>query len=186
MGKPPATLYLNRLVSLGEALTADRHNAGMKRLLAALALSTLITAPAVADTLANQVKSEAERLLPQVRAAQVAAAAKPGVKPPALTPTLSKDLQRFGLAAGRLSIEVNNGGGPADLRCIFRGMSEETGRQLTAALSASTGADQAKALGRLTHVLADAAEIAPAVGVTPDDTKAKSAIYPTCPAVRTN
>lgn len=136
----------------------------MNRVLASLAVAVCCALPASAQTLPQQVKSEASRLLVQVNAAQAAAKAKVGLKPAALDPTLVGDLQRFGLAASRLSLEIDQRGGPTDLRCIFRGMAEETDAQLKAAAVASTGTAQAAALSRLSHMLKDAVEIAPAVG----------------------
>lgn len=157
----------------------------MKRFLVSAALAVLVAAPAFADTLADQVKAEASRLLTQVNAAEAAARSRPAARPQPVAPALSSDLQRFGLAASRLSVEIDQRGGPADLRCIFRGMAEETGKQLAAASAASTGADQAKALGRLTHMLKDAIEVAPAVGGAPVPASAKAAhVSGQCPASR--
>lgn len=119
--------------------------------------------PAAADTLAQQVKAEASRLLAEVRSAETAARAQPSAKPAAVAPGLVADLQRFGLAASRLSIEIDRAGGPADLRCIFRGMAGETDKQLAAISAAATGSAQAKALAGLDHMLSDAILIAPAV-----------------------
>jgi hypothetical protein len=135
----------------------------MKKLV--LAIAVALSAPAaLADTLADQVKAEAARLLVQVKAADATTKARPGAKPAQLAPALTSDLQRFSLAASRLSSEIDQRGGPKDLRCIFRGMAEETGVQLKAAAAAKTNAEQSKALARLTHMLSDAVEIAPAVG----------------------
>lgn len=136
----------------------------MKQLVALLMLSLAFASPAAADTLAQQVQAEASRLLLQVKSAEIAANAKPSAKPAPLSPTLVADLQRFGLAAVRLSGEIDKAGGPKDLRCIFRGMAAETDNQLKAASDAMTGAAQAKALSRLNHMLSDAVLIAPAVG----------------------
>ncbi len=138
----------------------------MKRLLACLAIA-FSALPASADTLADQVKAEAARLLVQVKAADAAAKARPGAKPAALAPTLVGDLQRFGLVASRLSLEIDQRGGPKDLRCIFRGMAEETDKQLKATAAAPTGTAQSQALSRLSHMLKDAVLIAPAIGGTP-------------------
>lgn len=121
-------------------------------------------APVAARTRPEQVKSEASRLLVQVNAAQTAAKAKVGLKPAALEPTMVGDLQRLGLAASRLSLEIDQRGGPTGLRCIFRGMAEETDTQLKVASAALTGTTQAAALSRLSHMLKDAVEIASAVG----------------------
>ena len=136
----------------------------MKRILAAVAFGLLCTLPAAADTLAGQVQAEAARLLTQVKAAEAASKAKPSARPARLSPALVSDLQRFALAASRLSVEIDQRGGPADLRCIFRGMAAEADAQLSAASSAATGAVQAKALSRINHMLSDAVLIAPAVG----------------------
>jgi len=154
----------------------------MKRLLAILAIALSTIAPAYADTLADQVKAEAQRLLAQVTAAESAAKARPGAKAPVVTLALVTDLQRFSLAASRLSIEIDQRGGPTDLRCIFRGMAEETGKQLDAATKATTGGEQAKAYARLTHMLKDAVEIAPAVGGNATAASSSRAAAAQCPA----
>jgi hypothetical protein len=138
----------------------------MKRLILPIAFAVFVALPAWADTLAQQVQAEASRLLAQVSSAEAAAKARPGMKPAPLSPALVGDLQRFGLTTSQLSVEIDHRGGPVDLRCIFRGMAEETDVQLKAAAAAATGGDQAVALGRLTHMLKDAVEIAPAVGGT--------------------
>lgn len=150
-----------------EGLTVPGQAGAMKRLVALMTLALAAALPASADTLADQVRAEAARLLTQVNAAGDAARARPAAKPQAVAPALSADLQRFGLAASRLSVEIDQRGGPTDLRCIFRGMAEETDKQLTAAGSATTGAVQVQAYARLTHMLKDAVEIAPAVGGLP-------------------
>ena len=112
----------------------------MKRLIASFVLMVCAALPASAETLPEQIRSEASRLL------------------------VTGDLQRFGLAASRLSLEIDQRGGPVDLRCIFRGMAEETDVQLKLASSATTGTAQAAALSRLLHMLKDAVQITPAVG----------------------
>jgi hypothetical protein len=155
----------------------------MKRLAILLAMALLTASPAHADPLADQVGAEAKRLLAQVIAAQNAASARASARPQPIAPTLTADLQRFSLAASRLSTEIDQRGGPADLRCIFRGMAEETSKQLTAASSARTGADQAKPLARLSHMLKDAVEIAPAVGGKATAASSSRAAAAQCPAV---
>jgi hypothetical protein len=135
----------------------------MKRFAACLILAVVLALPASADTLAQQIQTEASRLLLQVKSAEAAANAKPSGKPAPLSPALVSDLQRFGLAAVRLSGEIDTSGGPKDLRCIFRGMAAETDNQLKAVAAAANGAAQAKALSRLNHMLTDAVLIAPAV-----------------------
>jgi hypothetical protein len=156
----------------------------MKRLAILLPLALWAAGTANADTLAAQVAAEAKRLLAQVSTVQSSAAARPGARPQPITPALSAALQRFGLAASRLSSEIDQRGGPADLRCIFRGMAEETGKQLTAASEAVTGAEQAAALDRLTHMLKDAVDIAPAVGANTTAASSSRAAAAQCPAVQ--
>lgn len=161
----------------------------MKRLLACFAIALFAALPARADTLPEQVRAEAARLLVQVNTAQAAAKAKAGLKPAPLAPAMVGDLQRFGLTASRLSVEIDQRGGPTDLRCIFRGMAEETDAQLKAAATATTGTAQSQALGRLSHMLKDAVEIAPAVGGATPQTKTAAtqgaAAVEKCPVVRT-
>jgi hypothetical protein len=160
----------------------------MKRFFYSAAAMVLATTVAFADGLPKQVGVEAARLLVQVDAARRAADARPALKPADLAPNLVTDLQRFALAASRLSLEIDQRGGPADLRCIFRGMAEETGKQLSAASAATNGAQQAAALSRLSHMLSDAIEIAPAADAPVAKTKTAASTEPaaanTCPVVR--
>jgi len=156
----------------------------MMRIAALAAVALLLTGAASADTLANQIRSEAQRLLAQMTSIEAAARARPATKPQPLAPALSTDLQRFGLAASRLASEIDQRGGPTDLRCIFRGMAEETGKQLTAANVAATSTDQSKALRRLVHMLEDAVEIAPAVGGHATAASSSRAAAAQCPAIQ--
>jgi hypothetical protein len=155
----------------------------MKRIIAAAALALLAAGPAGADTLADQVRLEAQRLLAELRPIEAAARSRPNVRAQPTGPALSADLQRFALAATRLSMEIDQRGGPPDLRCIFRGIAEETGKQLSAANAAATGAEQAKAYARLTHMLKDAVEIAPAVAGNATAASSSRAAAAQCPAV---
>lgn len=159
----------------------------MKRFAFSLAIVVVATTAAFADTLPDQVRAEASRLLKQVDGAKAAASVRPGLKPQPLGPDLVGGLQSFGMSASRLSIEIDKTGGPVDLRCIFRGMAEETDNQLKAAAAAETGAQQAVALDRLAHMLKDAVEIAPAVGGSAAQTKTAASTKPAaveCPSVR--
>ena len=172
-----------------EALTALVEDREVKPFLVSIAIVALAALPAAADTLPEQVRSEAARLLVQVDAAGTAANAKAGLKPAALAPMLVGDLQRFAVAASRLSLEIDQRGGPTDLRCIFRGMAEDTDAQLKAASAATTGTAQSMALSRLSHTLKDAVTIAPAVGggsaaQTKTAANVKSAAAGKCEAVR--
>ena len=96
----------------------------MKRLVVLFSLVLLAALPASADTLADQVRAEAARLLAQVTTATNAAKARPAAKPDPVAPALAADLQRFGLAARRLSVEIDQPAGPPDLRCLSRGIAD--------------------------------------------------------------
>lgn len=62
-----------------------------------------------------------------------------------------------------LSRQIDAAGGPIDLRCIFRGMSEDAARQLEALNAADTAAEQAHIYAGLADLMRDANEIAPAI-----------------------
>jgi len=167
-----------------EGLTTARQSWRMKRLVVLFSLALLAALPASADTLADQVRAEAARLLTQVTTATNTTKARPAAKPDQVAPALAADLQCFGLAASRLSVEIDQRGGPTDLRCIFRGMAEETDKQLAAASVAATGEVQAQAYARLTHMLKDAVDIAPAVGGLPTAKVGGKSANAQCPAAR--
>ena len=128
----------------------------------ALAAPGLIS-PAMADTLAQAVRADAQRIRPMVDQAQAAAASRPAIAPAALDSAHTGSLQLWGLNASRLAADINARKGADDLACIFRGMAEETDAQLQAASSAKTGAARAAALRKLSFMLRDAIEVAPAV-----------------------
>jgi hypothetical protein len=135
----------------------------MKRLVAAFLM--ILAAPAAfADARTEWIVTEARRLDAEVSSAQRAAASRPSFRPAPLPARLVADLERFGVEASRISVEIDRKAGAVDLRCIFRGMAEETGSQLQAASAARTGAEQSAALSRLSHMLDDAATIGPAAG----------------------
>ncbi len=166
----------------------------MRRLLfiAALALAAtgvLHAAPSAAQPPAG-IATEAARLNVQVKAAQAEAARRPALKPSPLGAGLVSDLQVFGMSASRIALDISARGGPQDLGCIFRGMAGETDAQLSAIANASTGAQQAAALDRLSRMLRDAEEIAPAAAKAMAAEKAiaansgGTAATAICPAVK--
>jgi hypothetical protein len=128
-------------------------------------MAALVAPFACAETLAEAVRADALRLQPQIEAAQRHAAQRALLLPAPLRSDLVSGLQIFGLNAARLAADLDSSGGASDLRCIFRGMAEETDVQLNAIASAKTGAQQAEALRRLSGMLRDATEIAPALAV---------------------
>ena len=73
------------------------------------------------------------------------------------------ELEQFSVDALRLSRAIDTAGGPADLRCIFRGMSADAGQRLDALNTAETSADQARVYRAIAALMQDAVNIAPAV-----------------------
>jgi len=127
-----------------------------------LVSALVLAAPAaMPETLAKSVESSAKSLLPAVQTLQTAAVRRAALPAEPLDAGLVSRLQRFAMDTSALSRDAD-AAGVIDLRCIFRGMTEETGVQLDALERARTGTDQAAAYGRLIHMLRDAVEIAPA------------------------
>lgn len=167
----------------------------MKRVLAALALLALAPlAEAKGSSLPGWIVTEAKRLSAEVVKAKRTAALLPALKAPDVSSDLTEDLQRFGLQASRLSVEIDKAAGAVDLRCIFRGMAEEADGQLKALAAAKTGGAQAAAYSRLDAMLKDAAEIAPAADkllagdksvAHPIDAPMASYVAKGCPAAKT-
>jgi len=92
-------------------------------------------------------------------AARPAAPATPlGIEDP-----LTFELEQFSVEALLISRRIDASGGPVDLRCIFRGMSEDAARRLEALNTAGTAAEQAHIYREISELMRDAAEIAPAV-----------------------
>jgi len=86
------------------------------------------------------------------------------------------DLNEFALEAYRLSRAVEDSGGPTDLRCIFRGMSEDAEHRAMLLSEPASRADHARAYLEIARLTGQAAEIA----ATPDAQAA--ALSSSCPA----
>lgn len=71
------------------------------------------------------------------------------------------DMEAFAVAAIRLSRTIDETDGPADLGCIFRGMSEDAEARLAAIDEASTGAERSRAYINIANLMRDAVQIAP-------------------------
>lgn len=143
---------------------------------------------------ARHLQAQATHLLSDAHTTLDHALSAPALSPPEPSPAFISGLQTFGLAASRLSLDLENAGGPQDMRCIFRGMAEETGVQLDAIMQAQTGAEQADALERIISMLDDAGLVAKAAALSLqalEETGADSE-HPTpttigsCPAVYLN
>lgn len=150
--------------------------------LACMMVAAVLTAPAaLGETLTEAIQADALRLKPKVEAARAEAARRATIRPAPLAADLVDGLHRFGFNTARLATEIDARRGAADLRCIFRGMAEETDVQLKAAATAPTGAQQAAALLRLSGMLRDAAEIVPAANANAASAGARAA-FGSCPA----
>ncbi|MEO1039290.1 MAG: hypothetical protein AAFX09_07065 [Pseudomonadota bacterium] len=144
-----------------------RH-ALLKHLLPA-ALLMLSPGMAAAQSLADTLSQASGEL--RVSALQRADALRVGPTAPAveLTPTDGFVVQAedFSLQALQLSRSIEAANGPADLRCIFRGMSADAGAQLDTLFNAQTRADQARVYLAMASLFEDAERIAadPEAGV---------------------
>lgn len=120
----------------------------LKHIAAAIVLGALALPAAADEALAGDWGREAGHLY-QVTVASLQGAPLPD--------DFDDDLVRFSVNSGRLGDWIDTRGGPQDLGCIFRGMSEEAELQLTI-LEAET--DDAPALRRLATLFYDAEAIA--------------------------
>lgn len=114
------------------------------------------------DDLAAQWGAQAAGLEAELAALKAALEAAPG-RGFALPQAVRADLVRFAATADQLAVAVERTGGPKDLRCIYRGLSEEIGVQLDALEAAGGGAKASHAaLNRLMKAADDAQAIAQA------------------------
>lgn len=107
----------------------------------------------------------AQRLRGEATARSQAAAARPAApaEPLDIEDPFGFELEQFSVEALILSRRIDAAGGPVDLRCIFRGMSQDAGNRIEALNTAETAAEQAHIYAGLADLMRDAAEIAPAV-----------------------
>tara|TARA_R110000868_G_scaffold331140_1_gene592115 strand:+ start:8716 stop:9192 length:477 start_codon:yes stop_codon:yes gene_type:complete len=142
----------------------------MRRLMPALALAVLAAASAAAATSPGADLAEAARII-RDEAQQRADLAATRPAAPAdvidLDDPLAFDLDQFSTDAMRLSIAIDEAGGAIDLRCIFRGMSNDAAARLDALNSAETAADQARVYREIADLMRDASDIAPAADGEP-------------------
>lgn len=107
---------------------------------------------------AGTIQSQAER-----RARQAAANPAAPASPIDIEDPFYFELEQFSVDALRLSRAIDSSGRPADLRCIFRGMSADAGQRLDALNTSETAADQARVYRAIAALMQDAVNIAPAV-----------------------
>jgi hypothetical protein len=108
----------------------------------------------IADTLREEARARAE-----LAATRPAAPATPlDIEDPFFF-----ELEQFSADAMRLSRAIDEAGGPLDLRCIFRGMSNDAATRLDALNSVETAAEQARVYRAIVDLMRDAVEIAPII-----------------------
>ena len=128
--------------------------------IAALLLAATLAAPGLADAcrvqqLAGLIAAEAHARAEAYRSAPAAPAEAP---PPG--DRLLTQLTDFALAARALSREIEETGGPQDLRCIFRGMSGDVEDRVATLDAAETRADMSRAYSEIARLAEQAERIA--------------------------
>ncbi len=144
-------------------------------------LVTIVSAAslqAATPDLSADLVALSQRLHMQAQARAQDMARSPAAPVEALPPQDSFliDLSEFALEAHRLSRAVDDSGGPMDLRCIFRGMSEDAEHRAALLSEPATRADHARVYQEVARLTGQAAEIA----ATPDAQAAALSI--SCPA----
>ena len=151
----------------------------------ALTLGLATSAPILAqEGPGREFAAFAQRLGHEAQARSRDAAQRPAApaEPLDIEEPFTFELDQFSVEALMLSRQIDAAGGPVDLRCIFRGMSEDAERRFNALNDAETAAQQAHLYAGLAELMRDAAEIAPAVD---SDVELDPARLPaSCQAVR--
>ena len=153
---------------------------GLIVLLAGLAFSASAFA---SPELARDWGTQAEALNTAIKA-QRSDIERSGSRRASVPAELRRDLMRFAATSDQLAVMIDRTEGPKDLRCIFRGMSEEVAVQLDEIDGAGT--DSVKiyaALVRLEKAADDASDISRAAASVLAGTRAqKDSGAGTCPA----
>ena len=121
--------------------------------------------------LAGQIKREAEHRASYFRHNPTAPAAE--MQP---ADSLLVDISEFALLTHRLSAQIERNGGPTDLKCIFKGMSEDSQARIDALDQARTRAEMARAFDEIVY-LANQAET---IANDPDAVSAGNSLPPQC------
>ena len=122
-------------------------------------------------TLSHSLEAQAQRRAQDMARSPAAPVDALPVQDPVLTA-----LSEFSLQAYQLSRAVEDSGGPTDLRCIFRGMSEDAQHRADLLSQTATRADHARAYQEIARLTGQAAEIA----ATPEAQAAGLSAY-SCP-----
>lgn len=141
----------------------------MKQLLLALAALVPLSAPAMAGPgqdladFASDLREEAHARAQRLAARPASPADVIDIEDP-----FAFELEQFAADSLRLSRAIESSGGPSDLRCIFRGISQDANRRLEGLQSAQTGGEQARLYRSLVELMRDAEDIAPSVDTEAD------------------
>ncbi len=132
----------------------------LQRLVCVLVLVVASIAPAFADAgrvveLAGGIAVEAEARADALQRNPAAPAVPLALDDPLLT-----ELDEFALAALTLSRAIEAADGPEDLKCIFRGMSEDAGARVADLEAAETRADQSRAYAEIARLTRQAEHLA--------------------------
>ena len=128
----------------------------------AIVLFTAFTTPAFAGP-GTDLGHDAAVLRDEAQARADALAASPAAPAPEFdsADAFVTGVDEFAAAAAILSRDIEQAGGPQDLRCIFRGMSADASARLDHFSEAQTRADLARVYLEYVYLFGQAAEIAP-------------------------
>ena len=145
-----------------------------------LLAAACLSAPAMAGP-GQDLAETAERLRVEAQDRAETYTGMPGatLEPIASDDMFLIDVADFAAASARLSLDIENDGGPQDLRCIFRGMAGDAQARLNDLESQQSGADLARVYRAYVRLFTQASEIAPLA----DDPQVEEArgVPPTCP-----
>lgn len=125
-----------------------------------------LSGPALAADIYTEFAAFTEQanvLEAQAEAAGKTASAHPFAPPEgfALSGEFARRIAAFSERAATLSARIDAMGGPKDLRCIYRGMSNDAKARLVALQHAKNAGDQARILKDLSALFFDAHEVTP-------------------------
>ncbi len=127
-----------------------------------LILATPLRADALFDAF-GALRAQAQALQAQAQDFARSATAHPFAPPRQLGPgsAFAQKVRAFSKASAALSAQIDQRGGPRDLRCIYRGMAADAPKRLAAAQAARTAGAQAQVFSEMAALFADAVEVTP-------------------------
>lgn len=141
-------------------------------------IASTLSAQAATPDLSADLIALSQRLQAEAQSRAQAMSRSPSAPVEALAPQdeLLVGLSEFALVTHRLSRAIDESGGPTDLRCIFRGMSDDAEHRAALLSEPATRADHARIYLEIARLTGQAAEIA----ATPDAQAAGLGV--SCPA----